>query len=94
MDINYLSLLYSFIIIIIIIRFNLRGTTKLGLSKTYMYAIIIGITCFHWFIALMWMIFKKISVVPNHTNDYKEYQRCKFPMSKNIRYVYTVLSLK
>jgi len=55
------------------------------LEKRYMYLIIFFITFFHWIIAIIWVTNNKTSIESQLTKDFKEYQRCNYPVSKNIR---------
>jgi len=68
------------------IRFN-RGTRyKAGFRKRDMFLTIVIITLFHWIMALVWLIFKKVSVGDYHTGKEKLFKRCEYPISKNFRY--------
>jgi len=42
-------------------------------------------TIFHWIIALVWFIINEVDVINDYTPDEKEYKRCHYPLSKNIR---------
>jgi len=52
-----------------------------------MYLIIILITLFHWVVSLLWNIFKRIDTKQYYTVDRKEFLRCNYPISKNLRYI-------
>jgi len=41
---------------------------------------------FHWLMAILWFISKKITAEDNYTCDFKEFKRCRYPISKNLRY--------
>jgi len=58
------------------------------MKKRFMYIIIISITLFHWSLALIWIFLDKIYIKNYLTSDNKEYKRCKFPISKNIRLLF------
>jgi len=58
---------------------------NLELEKRYMYLIIFFITFFHWIIAIIWVTNSEINIEPQLTKEFKEYQRCNYPLSKNIR---------
>jgi len=43
-------------------------------------------TLFHWLMALWWVIFKGVDVIYDYTVDEKEFKRCQYSVSKNLRY--------
>jgi len=53
-----------------------------------MYCIITSITLFHWLMSLIWILLDRIYVKEELTKDNKEFKRCKFPISKNLWYIY------
>jgi len=59
---------------------------KAGLKKGKMFLIIILITLFHWIMAMLWFLFKEVKVENDYTGDFREYQRCHYPLTKNFRY--------
>jgi len=59
---------------------------KMGLKKTTMFLIIILIALFHWIMASWWYHFEVLTVVNAYTSDDKEYVKCQYHISKNIRY--------
>jgi len=69
-----------------IIRFCHRKKLELGIKIEIMYLIIILMTLFHWLMSLVWFIFKKIDTKKSYTADQREFLRCDYPISKNIRY--------
>jgi len=59
----------------------------MGLNKGKMYLIIILITLFHWIGSIIWIILKKIDTKTCYSVDQKEFLRCNYPISKNLRYI-------
>jgi len=51
-----------------------------------MFLIIVLMTLFHWTMALCWYISNGIKTVNDYTSDDKEFVRCEYPKSKNLRY--------
>ena len=42
---------------------------------------------FHWGIACLWKLFRRITVVNDYTVNNKEFVRCEYPQSKSLRYI-------
>jgi len=63
-----------------------KKSFDIGFSREKMYLIITLMTLFHWIMAILWLILKKVSVQIDHTYDGKEFLRCEYPLSKYIRY--------
>ena len=52
-----------------------------------MFLIIALITLFHWLVVSWWYFYKRdVMVVNDLTTDFKEFVKCKYPRSKNLRY--------
>jgi len=64
------------------------GRLNLGIPKKVMYLIVFLITIFHWITAFLWIIFKRVDVKSHLTKDYKEYQKCGFPVDENISLIF------
>jgi len=58
------------------------------LKKRDMYLIIFFIAFIHWLLAIIWFIFNKVNIESRFTKDFKEYQSCSYPLSKNLRLVH------
>jgi len=60
---------------------------KGGFKKKNMILTILLIALFHWIVALLWFLLKSVDVKYDYTGDKKEFIRCQYPLSKNIRYI-------
>jgi len=56
------------------------------LKSEIMFLVIALIALFHWIMALLWFIFNRVSEKTNYTVGKKEFIRCQYPISKNLRY--------
>jgi len=50
-----------------------------------MFLIIGLITLFHWMMAFWWYISKGVTIENGYTSDNKEFIKCKYHQSKNLR---------
>jgi len=50
-----------------------------------MYLQIVLMTLFHWIMAFLWFIFKGVSEEKGYTADKREFLKCHYPISKNLR---------
>jgi len=57
-----------------------------------MFLVIILIALFHWIMALLWIAFKRVSVYTDSTSDKRIFERCKYPISKNLRYKIIIIN--
>jgi len=55
------------------------------LNKKKMFLIIALMTLFHWIMAFSWYSFNAVTIENGYTSDYKEYIKCQYPRSKNLR---------
>jgi len=51
-----------------------------------MFLIIALITLVHCMMAFTWYFFKQVTVINDYSTENKEFIRCKYPKSKNLRY--------
>lgn len=64
-----------------------RNHNFTNFNKNLMYLSIFGILSLHIFFSIIWWTNDKIKLIISYTNDPKEYTKCSYPKSKNIRYI-------
>ncbi|ORX76364.1 hypothetical protein BCR32DRAFT_271328 [Anaeromyces robustus] len=68
-------------------------TLRIRNNKYYMYMTIILITLYHWILALLWIVFDTFSLESHLTTDYKEFQKCHYPPTKNLSTIFNFVVL-
>jgi len=59
-----------------------------GFKKEIMYLVIVLMISFHWLTATFWFIYNKVETENDYTCDFKEFKRCRYPLTKNLSVIF------